>query len=218
MTVENKSLSGKAVALRNKILDQQIKANIKGLGWQLIICALLVLNIFITIGANNWRTYFAVDASGRHLPIAGLNAPVATDNVIVSYGVRCATRAFTYSADTFRQDFEEARKCFSDAGWSNFLKALEEAGTDKELRNTKLLISQAFNDEVSGPPVLVDEGVGQNGRYFYVIEFNLKRHFQVIEENQLRYKRSASKAIVRIERVKYTEAELGYAVVQIITR
>lgn len=218
MTDAPKGLSGKAIALRNRFLDNQIKANVKEFRWQLIICVLLVLNIIFTMVTNNWRTYFAVDESGRHLPIVGLDQPVASDSVIVNYAVECATKAFTYSADTFRQDFKEAKKCFSDQGWANFLTALEEAGMDKELRNTKLLISQAFNDEVEGPPILIDERIGTNGRYYYLVEFNLKRHFQVIEENQLRSKRSASKAIVRVERVPYLEADLGYAVVQVITR
>lgn len=131
------------------------------------ICANAIL-----VGAFVWvknqrveREYFAVARDGTMTRMYPLGEPFRTDEQVLDWARRCATKANTYNFAEYREQFTRAKSCFTNAGWDQFEAALVRAGSLDRVRNQRLLAVGVPN----GPGVIVKKGP-RGGVYTWIIQ------------------------------------------------
>jgi len=182
--------------------------------WTLLIS--LIANGFLSAGfiwVKNQkveREYFAVDPQGHLTKIVPLGEPFIADQKLLGWARDCITAANTYNFAEYRDQFNRAKKCFTDDGWDQFVTAIDKAGSLERVKTQRLLATGV----ASGPGVITRKGL-RSGIFTWKIQQPVVITYQggptgrtTITQNVL--------AEITVSRIPTFESEEGVGIAQYI--
>lgn len=111
------------------------------------------------------REYFAVDKQGRLTAIVPLGVPFVSDSKLLTWAQQCVTDANTYDFVNYQKQFQQNSRCFTQAGWEQFMAAVERAKSLETVKSQRL-VAQGVG---AGAAVVLRKGL-RRGVYTWEIE------------------------------------------------
>lgn len=176
----------------------------------LVVLAISVcFNILLSLRQPEVR-YFATDPNGKVTELVALERPIQGTTEVINWAQIAVVRAFTLSFGSYQQQLEDSRNLFTESGWAGFREALQRNGV------LDTLISQQMVTSVvpSGAPVILDQGVVDNGRYAWRLQMPLLISY----ESASRVSPQTMTVEALIVRRPETENPQGLGIGQIIAR
>lgn len=167
------------------------------------------LNVFLGYQATNVvREYFALDATGRLIPIVPVSAPYRSSADVIEYAEKTLRRTLNLSFAHWRRELEDVRSRYDDKGFASILLQLQNSGILETIDKKRMNASLS-----AGTGVVVASGV-ENGRFVWLVEMPVELTFAGQEYNRpaIRWK-----ATVRVERVATQVNSEAITVTQVIT-
>lgn len=108
-------------------------------------------------------TYFAVTESGQMIKLAPLDRPYLTPENLSIFVTKAVTSVFTFDfvEANYRQQIQNARQYFDNAGWDSVMQSLADAKIIETVKKNRLVVSCA----PTGAPVLVSKPHLEHGIY-----------------------------------------------------
>jgi intracellular multiplication protein IcmL len=151
----------------------------------MILCLLLVLTVVCLVGYIYYQhksipkpKYFATTVDGKIIKLTPLDSPNLTTNSLLQWASEAATSAYTFNFVNYRKALQEVRKYFTERGYRNFINALRDANNLQAIRDKKLVVSAV----PTGVPVVLKEGVLQNGKYAWQVQVPMLIVYQSASE------------------------------------
>lgn len=165
-----------------------------------------VVIIFLTTAIVMFRpaTYFSTTPTGQITPIVPLEKPTVTSAAVQRFAVTTISEALSLNFRQWRTQLGHVETSFTTPGYKNFLEQLEKTNWIKTIEGGYFTATAI---EISRP-VLVSQGIGQNGVYGYVVEVPMT----LILENQSERRKQEIKARIVVVRVPTSERTDGIAV------
>jgi intracellular multiplication protein IcmL len=166
------------VRLRNEFYrDSYHKVLIVLLIAILILFGLVGLLVFISTHPPK-PLYFATSINGRITPLQPLDRPNQTKPALLQWANQAAIAAYSYNFVNYRSELQAASAFFTPDGWSEFQQALNNSNNLKAVIAKKLVVSSV----ATGAPIILNEGVRADGRYFWRIQMPLLVTYQSASE------------------------------------
>lgn len=127
----------------------------------MIFCLFLTFVIFGLMGWIAWErthkpmvNFYATTTTGKLLKLAPLNQPNLTTASLLNWVVEAATTAFNFNFGNYEKSLNDVKIYFTDAGYQNFISALNAAKTIETVRAKQLVVSAV----ATNIPVILKEG------------------------------------------------------------
>jgi len=72
-----------------------------------------------------------------------------SQTIITKWAEKAAVQSFTFSPDSFQNQLERLKVCFTDKGWTSFNDALDKSGNIKAIQNQRLTVSSQMEGAAS---------------------------------------------------------------------
>lgn len=155
-------------------------------------------------------SYFATDSEGRITPLIPVSEPMLTDNQVTNFAVDAVTRSMTFTFNSWRDDFSEAREFFQKPdGWDEFVQAVEASQVIEYVTNRRMNATAVANGAV-----ILSEGLDAQGRYTWIIQIPLV----ITYESSTERSRDPILAEVSVSRLPTWETSRGVGVTRITMR
>lgn len=149
---------------------------------RLMIFCLVLLLIIIGMGSFIYYQethkptpkYFATTHDGKLIKLVPLNQPNLTTNALLQWAVEAATAAYTFNFVDYRKALQDVRGYFTNLGYQNFIKALQDSRNLEAVKSKKLVVSAV----PTGAPVVLREGVTSSGLYAWQVQFPMLLTYQ----------------------------------------
>ncbi|MDL4860780.1 DotI/IcmL/TraM family protein [Halomonas elongata] len=158
--------------------------------------------------ANVQPEYFASTGNGRIIPLVPLSQPVMSVADVIDFAQKATRRSMTMDFLNYREQLENSRKYFTDAGFQSFLNSLSSSGILDTIRNSRYNMNATTETGVLAQQGVVD------GRRVYIVNFPLtvKLAGQTSERPDQEFL-----ATVRVERISTAIDAQGIAITQVVT-
>jgi intracellular multiplication protein IcmL len=100
-------------------------------------------------------TYFATNESGKLNELIPLDIPYVSQELLLSFADQAAVTAYSFDFLNYQQQLQQAKKYFTDVGFTNFMNALQASGNLKVIQDKHLVVKAVVTDV----PVILKEGV-----------------------------------------------------------
>ena len=107
-----------------------------------------------------------------------LRHPNLSTSVLLNWAGEAATTAYTFDFYNYQQVLQDIRSYFTQAGYDNFLAALQSSGTIRDVVSKKLVVSCVM----TGNPIILKEGETPDGSYAWQVQFPLLITYQSASE------------------------------------
>lgn len=118
--------------------------------------------------------YFATTSDGRLIRMVPLNEPNLTQAALMSWVAQASTEVMTFGFHDYRRRLQEASRHFTRGGWESFTTAL----TQSRIIEAVEAQQQVVTTVPRSAPILVQEGVTREGRYFWRVQLPLAVTYQ----------------------------------------
>lgn len=158
--------------------------------------------------ANVQPEYFASTGNVRIIPLIPLSQPVMSVADVIDFAQKATRRSMTMDFLNYREQLENSRRYFTDAGFQSFLNSLSSSGILDTIRNSRYNMNATTETGVLAQQGVVD------GRRVYVVNFPLtvKLAGQTSERADQKFL-----ATVRVERISTAIDAQGIAITQVVT-
>lgn len=159
---------------RNALSRERYEFMLRAMFVMLGILAVSVTgNIYYGLQETQYR-YFAVDPEGGIREVVPLERPIQATHEVINWATDSIMQAFTLSFANYETQLADYRHLFTDTGWRGFREALERNRIIDTVVANQLVTSAA----ASGAPVVVSQGVGENGRYAWRIQLPIVMSYE----------------------------------------
>lgn len=136
----------------------------------LMLLLSIVLNIYQFARSQNVvREYFSVSQDGRLTPIVPMDAPFLSDAQLLAWASNAVSQAFTMDAGNYRMRSNEIKAFFTDYGFQQYVRALEDSGQiDAMVQNNLILTATPL-----ATPVISGKGMSGTGALMWRIQMPL---------------------------------------------
>ncbi len=183
----------------------------------LIILLLALAVIIILIGTLSYLlthppkpVYFATSINGRIRPLQPLDRPNQSKSALLQWANQAAIAAYTYNFVNYRGELQSASSFFTPEGWNSFQQALSSSNNLKAVIAKKLVVSAV----ATGAPIILNEGVQPDGRYFWRVQMPMLVTYQSASE----VTQQALMVTMTIVRVSTLDSERGIGISQFVAR
>ena len=133
--------------------------------------------------AANYEILNTLDADGFLVPsstqvMSTLETPNLTNDVILKWAAEAATTVYTFDFYNYNEVFKAARPYFTQAGFDNFIAAINAAKTVETVIEKKLVVSSVLTNT----PIMSNEGEAPDGTYAWQVQFPMLLTFQSASE------------------------------------
>ncbi len=144
------------------------------------VLGVFILGLFV-IGVLAWMLnylikhpphplYFVTDNAGRLIQEIPAQQPNMTTLDVEKWTVAAVEAAYSYDFINFRSQMQDAQKYFTDYGWRNYMKGLQDSNNLVALAQRKMIVTA----KVVGAPKLLAEGpIGKSKTYAWKFEMPL---------------------------------------------
>lgn len=143
-----------AVGLRNEFYRDKFRAmatSLPILSGALVIS--LALNVALALRKPD-QSYFAVDNSGRIVPLTALAEPYVTQQYLLNWVSETATRVYSFDALNYQSQLQALQPAFTDDGYAQFLASLKSAGLLDFVKDNLMIVSATPR----GVPIITQQG------------------------------------------------------------
>lgn len=177
----------------------------------MILNGLLLLAFVIVKNHRVEREYFAVDSqTGRMTPIVPISEPYITDSSLLTWAVECVTNANKYDFVNYQQQFQKNAECFTDDGWSQFMTAMDHAGTLDTVKSQRLVVSSV----ATGAAVITRTGIVR-GAYSWEIQMPITVTYQGGQAGRTMISQKLL-VTLRVSRVPTYQSKYGVGIAQYV--
>lgn len=159
-----------AVTLRNEYIQADLAQQRKLTGKLMIIISVTLVVIITLLMAEPEVRVVARDPDGSIVPVIAPSEPMVTPEALNDWASRVVTATYTYSFRDWREKFSALKRDFTSRGWGSFTRALERSNMLEVVRNDQVFVSSV----PLGAPIVVREGVMDDGRYAWRLEIPLR--------------------------------------------
>jgi len=107
--------------------------------------------------------------------------PNMTPNVLLKWVVNAATASLTFNFYNYQQVLNESKQYFTEAGYQNFLSALERSGVVESVRQKQLAVYAVATDI----PVVLKEGNILGGKYAWQVQLSMLMSYEAETVNKV---------------------------------
>ena len=120
--------------------------------------------------------YFPTDPNGRLLRELPLSEPIFSDAEVQRFAIKAAKAVTSFDYLNYRRDLQGARKYFTDKGFDNYIKALDES------RNLTTVLDQRLvsRGELVGKVTLKNSQIGGRHVWFVNVPMNIRYENQAL--------------------------------------
>lgn len=183
----------------------------------LLIIGGLIAYVFYQQENQPRPQYFATTTDGKLIKLIPLSQPNLQTNALLQWAVEAATASYTFNFVNYRKALQDVRIYYTQTGYQNFLKALQDSRNLDAVKTKKLVVSAV----VTGAPVILKEGQttavlsGENTYlYAWQVQFPMMITYQsasdLIKQNIV--------ATMLITRVPTLEAPSGVGIASFVVR
>lgn len=141
----------------------------------------LVIAIVAFINLHQPRDkYFATTSDGRLIRPVPLSEPNLTQAALMSWVAQASTEVMTFGFHDYRRRLQEASRHFTRNGFESFTSAL----TQSRIIEAVEAHQQVVTTVPRSAPVLVQEGVTREGRYFWRVQLPLSVSYQAASKSR----------------------------------
>lgn len=200
-----------AVVVRNEFYRDGYRNMLRVVVAESLIILLLVCAMFYVVHIHQPENrYFATTEDGRLVPMVAMNQANLSKPALMSWVAQAVTEVMTFSFLDYRRRLQEASRHFTKDGWSSFTKALDQSGILESVQVNR----QIMTTIPAGAPVLQEEGIGADGRYYWKVELPISVTYQAGSRSR------SDKLVVTliIVRVPRLESPYGIGIEQWVAR
>ena len=170
-----------------------------------VLAASLGISFYLILRPSD-AYFFATTREGRLIPLAPLDRPNLEPSAVLSWANRAVVETFTFGFHDRRMRHQAIRKYFTPSGWESFQVALEDARIIEMIEKQSLVVTAVPKKA----PVVVEEGLSPERKYFWVIQV------PVVVTYQGSSKSSSSSLLitVRLERTSVLDEGEGLGITQ----
>lgn len=151
--------------------------------------------------------YFATSINGRITPLFALEEPNQSDSAVLQWANQAAIAAFTYNFVNYRTELQASSGFFTSAGWTQFLRALEDSNNLEAVKAKKLIVSAV----ATSAPIILQKGV-LNGRYSWRIQMPILVTYQSASE----FSQQRNVVTMLITRISTLNSPRGIGIAQFV--
>ena len=177
----------------------------------------LALALVLSASAHVWLAlhppqpqYFATTADGRLIPLIPISEPYVSQETLLEWASKAVIRAYRLDYVHWREQLNDMRPDFTDAGFIEHRQALEEAGTLEAVTQRRLVTSVVTR----APPIIINQGVLAD-RYVWKLEIPITLSYEGASQHSPPQKMIAEVLVVR---VPTNQLARGIAIHQLVTR
>jgi len=155
------------VRLRNNFYRDNYRRSVIVLLLSMLMNFLLAAAVYYLYITKPQPIYFATNENGSLLQMIPLDQPYITDDQLLRWAVEACTAAYSFNFLDYRNNLQQARKYFTEAGFDSYVKALEQSGNLATVEDKRLVVKAYLTDN----PVIVSRGtLGGQSRYVWQVE------------------------------------------------
>lgn len=177
----------------------------------------LTLALVLSMSVHVWVAlhppqpqYFATTADGRLIPLIPISEPYVSHETLLEWASKAVIRAYKLDYVHWREQLNDMRPDFTDAGFLNHRQALEAAGTLEAVTQRRLVTSVVTR----APPIIINQGVLAD-RYVWKLEIPITLSYEGASKQSPPQKLITDVLVVR---VPTNQLARGIAIHQLITR
>jgi len=127
----------------------------------MVLLISLLLNVILCVFIYFQRvyepkpSYFATNENGTLNELIPLDVPYISQELLLSFADQAAVTAYSFDFLNYEQELQQAKKYFTEAGFTNFMGALQASGNLKVVQDKRLVVKAVVTDI----PVILKEGV-----------------------------------------------------------
>lgn len=166
---------------KNNLLKEPLKSGSIGPIWlrkfAFILCLVILVMLSIGIYFRLYKDpayFYAKNQDDTLTPLVALNQPNLTTSALLRWTINAITLAFTMDFYNYQENIASVRNYFTQAGYDNFLNALEKQGIISEIREKNLVL----NSVVTDPPIVINEGMITTGFYAWQLQIPMLLTYQ----------------------------------------
>lgn len=174
----------------------------------IVAAALTVILAYMNISEKNPK-YYATTTHGQVIQLHSLTEPVVTNKYILQWASLATRSVFNLDFAHYQQQMTNIKPYFTQGGWKQFTKALNDSGLLDSVKDKKLEMSAV----VSGAPLIINRSV-ESGRYTWEIQLPVLITFGSANEN------AQTKLIVtmKVKRVPVLNDPKGIQISDFVTK
>lgn len=199
------------IFLRQAFYLQQLRLTLGAVLLNLLLI-LVLLGMMVYFVKHPVRpVYFSTDKIGRLMVEPPLNEPNMALNDVSAWAVNAVQTAYSYDFMNYRSQLQNSQKYFTDFGWRQYMKGLQQSNNLLALIEHKMIVVA----KVVSPPKLLIQGILGNR---YAWKFSMPMLVTYYESPYDDKKKFSNPLLVTmvIERQKLSESDHGLGIVQII--
>ncbi len=155
--------------------------------------------------------YFTTDKVGRLMVEPPLNEPNFSLNDVSAWTVNAVQTSYSYDFMNYRAQLQSSEKYYTDFGWRQYMKGLQQSGNLLALVEHKMVVAA----KVVGPPKLLIQGILGN-RYAWKFSMPvLVTYYEFPYDEKSKFSNPLMVTVV-VERQKLSDSDNGLGIVQII--
>lgn len=131
----------------------------------IMICALIVIMLYVVHIHQPENRYFATTEDGRLVPMVALNEPNLSTPALTSWAAQAATEVMTFGFHDYRRRLQESSRNFTRTGWESFTQAVDRARIIQTVEGQQQVLTAA----PESAPIIRSEGVVM-GRYQWSVQ------------------------------------------------
>lgn len=198
----------KMVALRNEFYRDSYRTVLFILLLSVVLLVGLGGLLFYIVTHPPKPVYFATSIDGRITPLQPLDRPNQSKAALLQWANQAAIAAYTFNFVNYRAELQAASAFFTPNGWNGFQQALNATNNLKAVVAKKLVVSAV----ATGAPVILNEGVQPNGRYFWRMQMPMLTTYQSASE----ISQQSVMVTMTIVRVSTLDSERGIGIDQFV--
>ena len=155
--------------------------------------------------------YFATDKIGRLMVEPPLNEPNMSLGEVSAWAVNAIQSSYSYDFLNYRSQLQGSQKYFTDFGWRQYMKGLQQSNNLLALAEHKMIVIA----KVVAPPRLLIQGI-LGDRYAWKFEMPvLVTYYESPYDDKTKFSNPLLVTVV-VERQKLLESDHGLGIVQSI--
>lgn len=214
MTTERTPKSTNAMALiflRQIFYLQQLRLTLGAVLLNLLLILVLLGMLVYFLKHPVRPIYFATDKVGRLMVEPPLNEPNMSLADVSTWAVNAVQTAYSYDFMNYRSQLQNSQKYFTDFGWRQYMKGLQQSNNLLALLEHKMIVVA----KVVATPKLLIQGILGN-RYAWKFSMPmLVTYYESPYDEKTKFSNPLLVTVV-IERQKLLESDNGLGIVQII--
>jgi len=155
------------VRLRNNFYRDNYRRAMIVLLCSMVINFCLGAGVYYLYFSKPQPIYFATNENGSLLQMIPLDQPYVDDDQLLRWAVEACTAAYSFNFLDYRNNLQQARKYFTEAGFASYVQALERSGNLATVETKRLVVKAYLTDN----PVIISRGkLGGQERYVWQVE------------------------------------------------